>query len=247
MSDSSEFFRSGGRERVLRVTTSGTFTPSAAHLAKGGVATVTASGGAGSGALNRAVTGTTHTRLGGGNAGERVRRTVALAGPVSYTIGAGGSARSATGTTTATLAGNDGGDTVITGLFTAKGGKGGATIGTVSVFRGGDGAGGLGAMSASTSGSNDARGGVGVDGTNGGGGGTVADTNTPYGITARDGGGDGICQSNATVGTVLPGNNGLPGSGAGGGAISVIAASSENLTVTSGAGAGGWIEFRWVE
>lgn len=247
MSDSSEFFRSGGKPRVLRVTTSGTFTPSAAHLARGGVVTITYSAGGGSGALNRTTSGSFTVRLGGGSAGERLRRTVTLTGPITYTIGAGGAARSATGTTTANLAGNDGGDTIVSGLPTAKGGQGGVLIGSNSVIRGGDGAGGLGGMSPSSSGSFDARGGVGVDGTNGGGGGTVIDTNTPFNLTARDGGGAGVCQLGATVGTVLPGNNAVPGTGAGGGAISVVAASSENLTVNSGAGAGGWIEFAWTE
>lgn len=244
MSDSSEFFRSGGKPRVLRVTTSGTFTPSAAHLARGGVVTITASGGGGSGALSRLTSGSTPTRLGGSCAGERVRRTVALVGAVSYTVGAGGAARSATGTATANLAGNDGGDTVVTGILTAKGGKGG--LSTIAFNKGGDGAGGLGAVSA-TSGPVDARGGVGVDGTNGGGGGAVSDLGVPWMTSARDGGGEGISQYPATVGTILPGVNATPGTGAGGGAISVVAASSENLTVTSGAGAGGWIEFAWTE
>lgn len=252
MSDSSAFFRSGGKPRVLRVTTSGTFTPSDALLGKGGVVTITASGGAGSGALIRISSGVPQSRASGGDAGQRVRRTVVLTGPVTYTIGAGGAARSATGTSPASLSGNNGGDTVVTGILTAKGGLGGFASSDNTACRGGNGAAGLG-MSAclvntASSSVMDARGGPGIDGCNGGGGGTVQPVGTygSTGMSAQDGAGAGLILSAVTTGTVN-GNNAEAGTGAGGGATSIQAAISENVTCSSGAGAGGWIEFAWTE
>lgn len=252
MSDSSAFFPSGGKPRVLRVATSGTFTPSDALLGKGGVVTITASGGGGSGALIRIASGVPQSRASGGDAGQRVRRTVVLTGPVTYTVGAGGAARSATGTVPVALSGNNGGDTVVTGILTAKGGLGGYASGNDTVCRGGNGAAGPGVstclVNTSSTSVMDARGGAGVDGCNGGGGGAVMPVATygAIGMTAQDGGGAGLVQGSVTTGT-LNGNSADAGTGAGGGAVSIQAGATETINVSSGAGAGGWIEFTWTE
>ena len=251
MSDSSEFFRGGGKRRIQRFTTSGTFTPSAVHLARGGVTTITYSGGGGSGALNR-IAGSITPRASGGDAGQRIRRTVVLTGPVTHVIGAGGPAVTATGTATVQSSGNDGSDTTVTGLPTAKGGKGGLFSSANTVCRGGNGAGTPGMWGFLSSSVIDARGGAGVDGSNGGGGGTpdlsvLAGSTYVFGASAQDGGGAGTVQASLSAGAVVVGNSATPNSGAGGGATAASTAAGVDITASSGAGAAGWIEYEWEE
>lgn len=252
MSDSSSFFPSGGKRRIQRFTTSGTFTPSAVHLARGGVTTITYSGGGGSGALNRLSGGSITPRASGGDAGQRIRRTVVLTGPVTHVIGAGGAALTASGTGTVQAPGFDGSDTTVTGLPTAKGGKGGLLSSANTVCRGGNGAGSPGMWGILSSSVVDARGGAGVDGSNGGGGGTPDTTVLTgsayvFGASAQDGGGAGIAQAGLTAGAVVVGNSATPNSGAGGGATAAATAAGVDITASSGAGAAGWIEYEWEE
>lgn len=119
MSLMSELFpapSSGGEIKSQRFTANGTFTPSAALLAKGGwvrVRLVAGGGGGGTGGNN-------YVPVGGGGGGTR-DAVVQVTGAVSVTVGAGGASGQEIDT-----AGSNGGNSSFDSLATAVGGGGGA-------------------------------------------------------------------------------------------------------------------------
>lgn len=243
MSNLSEFV-GGGKLCTQEFLASGTFTPSARLLALGGAVLVEMIGGGGSGALvdNSSAAAAFPS---GGDAGRKRVEVVTVTGPVAVTIGAGGAA--ATTGVAANLDGNDGGDTSF-GPLVAKGGRRGYAFATLAqAARGGDGISGPGCsrFNSSDNAARDLRGGAGLEGRGGGGGGSCPDV--PENQVAVDGGGDG---KSATIGTLtanVTGNDATANTGAGGGALRLIATTHAGFTASSGKGADGWLRAVWVE
>lgn len=228
MSNLSDFLSSGGGKlRYQEFTSSGTFTPSAALLAKGGQCYYELIGGGSSGAC-----GTSGAAC-GGDAGEYKTGAITVSGPVVVTIGAGGAAV----TNASATAGNAGSPSSIGALVTAAGGLAPPAPNAANNGGGGKGAGGLGYFTTDVSNTLDARGGQGCNGKAGGGGGTVQSYGAWH-MRGADGGGEGLWSAaiGATAGSAVA------NSGAGGGAV----AGSTN-SKTSGAGGSGWCRIVWFE
>lgn len=223
-SNASEIFGiAGGKLCVQEFNSSGTFTPSAALLARGGVVLVRLIGGGASGCASYGSSLIPPS----GHAGRDVEGFVVVTGPVSVTIGAGGTAvvRTATAGVSPGLAG---GDSTFGALLTAKGG---AAPVAVSTAYSGDGSKTT-AQPWYDGTAVQSRPGVGADGRGGGG-----SSNASY--PAADGGGNGVYGSSSPV----TGGSATPNTGGGGGG----AGSGGGYTATSGAGAKGWIRVIWVE
>jgi hypothetical protein len=113
--------------------TSGTFTPSAALLAKGGWVWVTLVGAGGGGSSGDISTPGNNANGGGGGGGGEVllRQRVKLSGAETITLGAGGAGGAArTGSTALTgLAGANGGNSTFGSLLLAYGGRGAPNFG----------------------------------------------------------------------------------------------------------------------
>lgn len=121
-------------------TSSGTFTPSAALLAKGGfvnIILVGAGGGGRSGDVSTTSSPNSGALAGGG--GEVVIRTVRVTGAVTVTIGTGGAGGAAVTASTDTSgnAGAAGGNSLFGSLARAYGGAGGDTGSNAALGRGG--------------------------------------------------------------------------------------------------------------
>lgn len=224
----------GGKLRFQDFTSSGTFTPSAALLAKGGQVYYELIGGGSSGAV-----GYSGVAAIGGDAGVYKTGVITLTGAESVTIGAGGAAVSATATQTA---GNAGSQSSIGSLATAAGGA--APPAPPGLGGGGRGAGGIGYFTTDTSYTLDARGGVGVNGLAGGGGGSTPYAATNYGpwhMQGCDGGGNGAYSSSGAAATATAGTANTGGGGGG-------ASNDYSIgTKTSGAGGSGWCRIVWFE
>lgn len=202
----------GGKLHYQDFTSSGTFTPSADLLAKGGQCFVILMGGGGAGgSMNGTQSGYP------GNAGQLLQQTVTVSGAVTVTIGAGGLG-------VAFGSGGSGSDSMFGGLLTATGGAGGLGYPQMTftfVVCGGKGALGLGSFHPDEgfSGTSfDARGGVGWSGRAGGGGGwgqtlvhsaansgggsaiNTSQTRAPDGVANTGGGGAGTCVAQQTTG-----------------------------------------------
>lgn len=240
MSNLSDFIGGGGggELRFQDFTSSGTFTPSAALLAKGGQVYYELIGGGSSGAI-----GYTNAAAIGGDAGVYKTGVITLTGAESVTIGAGGAAVSATGTSTA---GNAGSQSSIGALATAAGGIAppAPASSVANNGGGGRGAGGIGYFATDTNYTLDARGGVGVNGRAGGGGGSTPYSSANYGpwhMRGCDGGGNGAYSQSGAAATATSGTANTGGGGGG--------ASNDNNTgiKTSGAGGSGWCRIVWFE
>lgn len=239
MSNLSDFLASGGGKlRYQEFTSSGTFTPSAALLAKGGQVYYELIGGGSSGAIGHASAAAI-----GGDAGVYKTGVITLTGAESVTIGAGGAAVSATATNTA---GNAGSQSSIGALATAAGGAAPpAPVASQSNNGGGGrGAGGIGYFTTDTGYTLDARGGVGVNGLAGGGGGSTPFSTVNYGpwhMRGCDGGGNGAYSTGGAAATATAGTANTGGGGGG--------ASNDNSvgTKTSGAGGSGFCRVVWFE
>ena len=221
----------GGKLRYEEFTSSGTFTPSAALLAKGGQVYYELIGGGSSGAV-----GISSAAAIGGDAGVYKTGVITLTGAESVTIGAGGAAVSATATNTA---GNAGSQSSIGALATAAGGAAPPAPTLAYNGGGGRGAGGIGYFTTDTNYTLDARGGVGVNGLAGGGGGST--TYDPWHMRGCDGGGDGAYSPGGAAATATAGTANTGGGGGG--------ASNDYSTgtKTSGAGGSGWCRIVWFE
>lgn len=200
----------GGKLRYQDFTSSGTFTPSAELLAKGGQCFVILIAGGGAGGSNNASSSGQP-----GDAGEVRREVVTVSGAITVTIGAGGAG-------TFAVAGNPGSNSAFGSLLTAAGGAGGGGLGEFSFsIRGGKGALGFGSFhpdEAFSGTSLDARGGIGWSGRAGGGGGwgqtlvhsaansgggsaiNTSQTRAPDGAANTGGGGAGTCVAQQTTG-----------------------------------------------
>ena len=237
MSNLSEFMSAGvGKLRYQEFTSSGTFTPSAALLAKGGRVYYELIGGGRSGAI-----GYSYAAAIGGDAGVYKTGVITLTGEESVTIGAGGANVSATATNTA---GNAGSQSSIGALATAAGGAAPPAPTVPYNGGGGRGAGGIGFFTTDTSLTLDARGGVGVNGLAGGGGGSTPFTAANYGpwhMRGCDGGGNGAFSTGGAAATATAATANTGGGGGG--------ASNDNSigTKTSGAGGSGWCRIVWFE
>lgn len=233
--DLQRFIISGrGKLRYQDFTSSGTFTPSAELLAKGGQCFVILIGGGGAGGSHAGVWSGNP-----GDAGELKQELVTVSAPVTVTIGAGGLGA-------AYIQGNSGSNSTFGALLTALGGRAAVGYNSVAVYphtiRGG-----MGALSAGSfhpdegfSGlSLDARGGVGWSGRAGGGGGWAqgagALTSQLAHSIANSGGGSAIYTSQ----TRAP--DGTPNTGGGG------AGTAENRQTTGGNGGSGWCRVIWFE
>ena len=237
MSNLSDFISAGGGElRFQDFTSSGTFTPSAALLAKGGRVYYELIGGGSSGAIGHSIAVAI-----GGDAGVYKTGVITLTGAESVTIGAGGAAVSATATNTA---GNAGSQSSIGSLATAAGGIAPPAPTGNNNGGGGRGAGGIGYFTTDTTYTLDARGGVGVNGLAGGGGGSTPYYSSNYGpwhMRGCDGGGNGAYSSSGAAATATAATANTGGGGGG--------ASNDNSigTKTSGAGGSGWCRIVWFE
>jgi hypothetical protein len=221
--------RNVGTLKFQDFTASGTFTPSADLLAKGGVCLVILIGGGGGGSWRNSSNGGAF----GGSAGTLRMEEVQVTEAITVTLGAGG-----LGATTNLSQGLVGGDSTFGALLTAAGGSGGFAPTTSYQGKGGRGALGEGYMYFFQEGSQtlDARGGVGWSGRAGGGGGTCA-----YGdshMVAHDGGASGLLT--------------IPG----GGSITFLDAAANSggggagwggSTGRAGNGGSGWCRVIWVE
>jgi hypothetical protein len=121
-------------------TSTGTFTPSAALLAKGGfvnIILVGAGGGARSGSIS--TTGTPNSNGIAGGGGEVVIKTVKVTGATTVTIGTGGTGGAAVtaSTSTAGNVGTAGGNSTFGTLAKAYGGGGGDTSTSTALGKGG--------------------------------------------------------------------------------------------------------------
>lgn len=238
MSNLSEFIGGGGggKLRFQEFTSSGTFTPSAALLAKGGRVYYELIGGGSSGAI-----GHSNAAAIGGDAGTYKTGVITLTGAETVTIGAGGAAVSATSTNTA---GNAGSQSSIGSLATAAGGIAPPAPTGINNGGGGRGALGLGYFSTDTTYTLDARGGVGVNGRAGGGGGSTPYSSFNYGpwhMRGVDGGGNGAFSTGGAAATATAGTANTGGGGGG---------ASNDYTSgikTSGAGGSGWCRIVWFE
>lgn len=232
MSNLSDFIGGGGGNlRFQDFTTSGTFTPSAALLAKGGRVYYELIGGGSSGAI-----GHSGYAAPGGDAGTYKTGVITVTGAESVTIGAGGAAVSATATNTA---GNAGSPSSIGALATAAGGIASPAATAAANGGGGRGAGGIGYYTTDVTFTIDARGGCGVNGLAGGGGGSA--TFGPWHMRGCDGGGNGAYSTGGAAATATAGT---ANTGGGGGGASNDAAAG---TKTSGAGGSGWCRIVWFE
>lgn len=235
MSTLSQFITGGGKVRYQDFNASGTFTPSAALLAKGGQCLVEAIGG---GASGGSYAGGTSYYPSGGGSGRFKRKLVTVSGAVTVTIGTGGTAVTTNSTGTVAADGVDGANTTFGALLTAEGGKKG--LGT-AVFSGsgGDGASERGGYATDTTSTISCRGGSGISdlGIGGGGGGV-----TSYGanhMSAVDGGGNGVTGTGVQTAT-----SGTANTGGGGGAARTT---STSVNAISGAGGTGWLRVTWTE
>ena len=235
MSNLSDFIGGGGggELRFQDFTASGTFTPSAALLAKGGQVYYELIGGGSSGAV-----GYSNAAAIGGDAGVYKTGVITLTGAESVTIGAGGAAVSATATQTA---GNAGSQSSIGALATAAGGAAPPAPTLASNGGGGRGAGGIGYFTTDTAYTLDARGGVGVNGLAGGGGGAITASNGPWHMQGCDGGGDGAYSTGGAAATATAGTANTGGGGGG------ASNNTSTGTKTSGAGGSGWCRIVWFE
>lgn len=239
----------GGNLRSQIFNSSGTFTPSAALLAKGGRVIVRGIGGGASGAAGAYSSGgvsdvVRRSPMGGG-AGKYKEVVVQVTGNVTVTIGTGGAAVSVTSTagsgTLQTANGNAGGTSTFGGLVSFSGGVAPGVDGGKQSGGGGDGCYGRGRFSTDGTSVTDARGGEGINGIGGGGSGVSWYSTTRSAIDG--GGGSGISISGGTI----TGASATANSGAGGGATWCESSLNVACTATSGAGAAGFIEVIWSE
>ena len=235
MSNLSDFIGGGGggELRFQDFTASGTFTPSAALLAKGGQVYYELIGGGSSGAV-----GYSNAAAIGGDAGVYKTGVITLTGAESVTIGAGGAAVSATATQTA---GNAGSQSSIGALATAAGGAAPPAPTLASNGGGGRGAGGIGYFTTDTGYTLDARGGVGVNGLAGGGGGSITFNYGHWPMQGCDGGGNGAYSTGGVAATATAGTANTGGGGGG------ASNNTSTGTKTSGAGGSGWCRIVWFE
>lgn len=245
MSNLSQFI-GGGKLCTQEFLASGTFTPSTRLLALGGKVMVEMVGGGASGGVRWSTSASdTDAGVPGGDAGQYVETIVTVTGPVGVTIGAGGARASVS--YGASAVGNPGSDTTFGSLVTAKGGICGQIMaGSIPVAKGGAGALSIGGSARNATGVlTDPMGGKGINGRAGGGAAASTVTATAGTSRATDGGGDGMLVASTVTANVV-GNSAAANSGAGGGGV-VCQQASAAFTVSSGAGANGWLRATWFE